>query len=252
VWPFYFTIDEQRGLIYLPLASPIPAGFGGDRKGANLFGNSVVAVDVQTGKYKWHFQTIHHDLWDHDPPAPPGLFDVVMNGRTIPALGVTTKSGYLYILNRENGRPIFGVEERPMPKSDVPWRIGVSNAADPGETAGAGACVLHRRGSGDGCGHNRRARQGVRGLDREDRRGVQRRALYAMEVQSGRRIVRGHTLVSRARLAARTGAATAFDPASRFLFVVTQDVGALGSAEKTEMDRRCRTTRRRPGAARLT
>ena len=103
---------SNAGLLYLPLASPIPGAFGGDRKGANLFGNSVVAVNVQTGAYKWHFQTIHHDLWDHDPPAPPGLFDIVQNGRTIPALGVTTKSGYLYILNRETGRPIFGVEER--------------------------------------------------------------------------------------------------------------------------------------------
>ena len=72
-WPFYFTLDEQRGLLYLPLASPIVGAYGGDRKGANLFGNSVVAVDVQTGTYKWHFQTIHHDLWDADPPAPPGL-----------------------------------------------------------------------------------------------------------------------------------------------------------------------------------
>jgi glucose dehydrogenase len=119
-WPFYFTLDEQRGLLYLPLASPIPGAYGGDRKGANLFGNSVVAVDVQSGKYKWHFQTIHHDIWDHDPPAPPGLFDIVRNGRTIPALGLTTKSGYLYILNRETGQPIFGVEERPVAKSDVP------------------------------------------------------------------------------------------------------------------------------------
>jgi len=119
-WPFYFTLDEQRGLLYLPLASPIVGAYGGDRKGANLFGNSVVAVDVQTGAYKWHFQTIHHDLWDHDPPAPPALFDITRNGRTVPALGVTTKSGYLYILNRETGQPIFGVEERPVPKSDVP------------------------------------------------------------------------------------------------------------------------------------
>jgi len=92
-WPFYFTLDEQRGLLYLPLASPIPGNYGGDRKGANLFGNSVVAVDAQTGTYKWHFQTIHHDLWDADPPAPPGLFDIVRNGRRVPALGVTTKSG---------------------------------------------------------------------------------------------------------------------------------------------------------------
>ncbi len=122
-WPFYFTLDERRGLLYLPLASPIVGAYGGDRKGANLFGNSVVAVDVQTGKYKWHFQTIHHDLWDHDPPAPPALFDVVRNGRTIPALGLTTKSGYLYILNRETGQPIFGVEERTVAKSDVPGEV---------------------------------------------------------------------------------------------------------------------------------
>ena len=86
-WPFYFTLDEQRGLLYVPLASPIGGAYGGDRKGANLFGNSVVALDIQTGKYKWHFQTIHHDLWDADPPAPPALFDIMQNGRTVPALG---------------------------------------------------------------------------------------------------------------------------------------------------------------------
>jgi quinoprotein glucose dehydrogenase len=119
-WPFYFTVDEQRGLVYLPLASPTSDFYGGDRKGANLYGNSVVAVDIVTGKYKWHFQTIHHDLWDHDPPAPPALFDIVRGRTTIPALALTTKSGYMYILNRETGRPIFGVEERIVPKSDVP------------------------------------------------------------------------------------------------------------------------------------
>ena len=119
-WPFYFTLDETRGLLYVPLASPIPGAYGGDRKGANLFGNSVVALEIETGKYRWHFQTIHHDLWDADPPAPPALFDVTRNGRTIPALALTTKSGYLYILNRENGEPIFGVKEQPVAKSDVP------------------------------------------------------------------------------------------------------------------------------------
>jgi glucose dehydrogenase len=122
-WPFYFTLDEQRGLVYLPLASPIPGDYGGDRKGANLYGNSVVAVDVLTGKYRWHFQTIHHDLWDADPPAPPGLIDIVRGGRTIPALALTTKSGYMYILNRETGQPIFGVEERPVAKSEVPGEM---------------------------------------------------------------------------------------------------------------------------------
>ena len=99
-WPFYFTMDEQRGLLYLPLASPIPFAYGGDREGANLFANALVAVNIRTGEYVWHFQTIHHDLWDHDPPAPPVLFDIPRDDGTIPALGVTTKSGYLYILNR--------------------------------------------------------------------------------------------------------------------------------------------------------
>ena len=119
-WPFYFTVDEQRGLIYLPLASPIPFGYGGDRAGNNLFSNSLVAVDIRSGEYRWHFQTIHHDLWDHDPPAPPALFDIEKDGELIPALGVTTKSGYLYLLNRETGGAIFGIEERAVPASDVP------------------------------------------------------------------------------------------------------------------------------------
>jgi glucose dehydrogenase len=119
-WPFYFTLDEQRGIVYLPLASPIPGGYGGDRPGANLYGNSVVAVDVRTGAYKWHFQTIHHDLWDADPPAPPVLIDIVRNGRSVPVMALTTKSGYMYILNRETGAPILGVEERPVAQSDVP------------------------------------------------------------------------------------------------------------------------------------
>lgn len=83
-WPFYFTVDERRGLVYLPLASPASDFYGGDRKGANLYGNSVVAVDAQTGQYKWYFQTIHHDLWDHDPPAPPTLFDIERGEKAFP------------------------------------------------------------------------------------------------------------------------------------------------------------------------
>jgi quinoprotein glucose dehydrogenase len=122
-WPFYWTMDEQRGHVYLPLASPIPFAYGGDRGGANLFANSLVAVDIRSGEYVWHFQTIHHDLWDHDPPAPPVLFPITRAGGTADALGVTTKSGYLYILDRETGEPIFGVEERAVPASDVPGEL---------------------------------------------------------------------------------------------------------------------------------
>ena len=233
VWPFYFTIDEERGLLYLPLASPIPGAFGGDRKGANLFGNSVVAVDAQTGKYKWHFQTIHHDIWDHDPPAPPGLFDVVMNGRRIPALGVTTKSGYLYILNRETGRPIFGVDERPMPTSDVPGeftfptqpipvkppalaRVSYSaadlvTAADTtAEHAKACADLIEKIGGVSNAGPF---------------------TPWRYKTESGPSTV---TLGFPGALGGANWGGTAFDPASRFIFVVTQDVGALGAVEKTK------------------
>jgi quinoprotein glucose dehydrogenase len=135
-WPFYFTMDEQRGLLYLPLASPIPGGYGGDRKGANLYGNSLVAVDIQTGEYRWHFQTIHHDLWDADPPAPPGLFEITRNGRRISAMALTTKSGYMYILNRENGQPIFGVEERAVAGSDAPGEASFPTQPIPVKPAG--------------------------------------------------------------------------------------------------------------------
>ena len=119
-WPFYFTVDESKDQLYIPLASPIPFAYGGDRAGANLYANSIVAVNILSGEYDWHFQTIHHDLWDHDPPAPPTLFDVNYNGETTPALAVTTKSGYLFVLNRENGEPIYGVTESSVPQSSVP------------------------------------------------------------------------------------------------------------------------------------
>lgn len=122
-WPFYFTVDAERDLLYVPLAAPLPFAYGGDRPGANLYANAVVAVNLHSGEYVWHFQTIHHDLWDHDPPAPPALFDIPAGaGRNtaIPALAVTTKSGYLYILNRETGEPVYAVEERAVSRSRVP------------------------------------------------------------------------------------------------------------------------------------
>jgi glucose dehydrogenase len=122
-WPFYFTVDAELGLLYVPLAAPLPWQYGGDRGGANLYANSLVAVDIRTGTYAWHFQTIHHDLWDHDPPAPPVLFDIDRDGTVQRALGVTTKSGYLYLLDRTTGEPLYGLEERPVPASDVPGEL---------------------------------------------------------------------------------------------------------------------------------
>ncbi len=120
VWAWYMTLDVERGLLYMPISSPSGNYWGGDRPGDNLFGNSIVAVDVATGSHRWHFQTVHHDLWDFDQPNPPVLVDIVHEGRVIPALTLVGKTSWVYILNRETGEPVFGVEERPVPIGDVP------------------------------------------------------------------------------------------------------------------------------------
>ena len=120
VWVWYMTLDEQRGILYMPVGGPSPNYYGGDRPGANLFGNSVVAVDAQTGKLKWWFQTIHHDLWDSDLPAPPTLVDIKVHGKTVPALAETGKTALMYILDRVTGKPVFGVDEKPVAAGDVP------------------------------------------------------------------------------------------------------------------------------------
>jgi quinoprotein glucose dehydrogenase len=119
VWSF-FGADEKRGILYLPLGSANNDFYGMDRPGPNLFANSLVAVDAMTGKLKWYFQAIHHDLWDYDMPVPPILFDVVRDGKRIPAVGAMTKLPMLFILDRVTGKPIYGVEERPVPQGDVP------------------------------------------------------------------------------------------------------------------------------------
>jgi len=119
-WGWYMTADQDRGLLYMPFGAAAANYYGGDRPGANLFGNSVVAVDANTGKYKWHFQVVHHDLWDYDMPPAPGLIDIVKDGKKIPALAAMGKSGWMFILDRVTGKPVFGVEERPVPIGDVP------------------------------------------------------------------------------------------------------------------------------------
>ena len=120
VWGWYMTLDEKTGTLFMPFGSPAGNYWGGDRPGNNLYGNSVVAVDAVTGKIKWHFQTVHHDLWDSDLPPAPVLVDIKQNGKTIPALAAIGKQAWMFILNRETGKPIFGVEERPVPAGDAP------------------------------------------------------------------------------------------------------------------------------------
>lgn len=119
MWSF-FTADVQRNLLYVPLGSPTSDYYGADRPGKNLYGNSIVALDLTTGALKWYQQLVHHDLWDFDLPAAPTLIDVKRNGRAIPAVAVMTKMTLLFIFDRVTGEPLFGLEERPVPKSTVP------------------------------------------------------------------------------------------------------------------------------------
>jgi quinoprotein glucose dehydrogenase len=119
VWGF-ITVDVARGIVYMPFGAPSVDQYGGDRPGDNLFGTSLVAADANTGKYLWHFQVVHHDIWDADLSGAPALIDVKQGARTIPAVAVINKPGLLFLLDRVTGKPIYGVEERPVPPSEVP------------------------------------------------------------------------------------------------------------------------------------
>jgi quinoprotein glucose dehydrogenase len=119
VWG-YMSLDEQRGILYMPLGAPNNDRVGVDRPGNNLFSSSVVAVDANTGKYIWHFQLVHHDIWDYDTQSAPLLVDLQRNGQTVPAVIIVNKTGLMFTLNRVTGKPIFEIEERPVPKSDLP------------------------------------------------------------------------------------------------------------------------------------
>lgn len=114
------SLDKNRGIVYLATGSPTYDSYGADRKGKNLFGNCVIALDAKTGKLKWYYQTVHHDLWDYDLPAPPNLVTIERDGKKIDAVAQVSKVGFLYLLNRETGEPIFPIEEKAVPPSDVP------------------------------------------------------------------------------------------------------------------------------------
>jgi quinoprotein glucose dehydrogenase len=119
VWG-YMTVDVARGILYMPFGAPNNDRVGVDRPGNNLFDSSLVAVKADTGKLLWYFQVVHHDIWDLDLETPPTLFDVKHNGKIIPAVATVNKNALMFILDRVTGKPIYGVEERPVPKSDVP------------------------------------------------------------------------------------------------------------------------------------
>ena len=119
VWT-QISVDEELGLVYLPVESPTSDHYGGHRPGNNLFAESLVCVDLKTGKRKWHFQFVHHPLWNLDMSSAPLLADITVNGRAVKAVAVPSKQNFLYVFDRETGQPVWPIEERPVPAGDVP------------------------------------------------------------------------------------------------------------------------------------
>src|SRR5947208_1127930 len=119
VWS-QITVDEDLGLVYLPVESPTSDFYGGDRPGNNLFGESIVCVDLKTGQRKWHYQIVHHPIWDYDLSSAPLLADITVNGRAIKAVAVPSKEAFLYVFDRVTGQPVWPIEERRVPKGSVP------------------------------------------------------------------------------------------------------------------------------------
>src|SRR6185437_1225721 len=114
------TVDEKRGIVYIPTASPKYNFYGADRKGANLFGDCLLALDARTGKRLWHFQMVHHDIWDYDMATAPKLIRVRHHGKMVDAVAQASKEGFLWVFNRVTGEPLWPIEERPVPRSDMP------------------------------------------------------------------------------------------------------------------------------------
>jgi quinoprotein glucose dehydrogenase len=115
-----FAADPGRGLLFVPTGNPSPDYFGGARSGRDHYGSSVIALEAASGRVRWHFQTVRHDLWDYDVASQPMLLEIERDGRTVPALLQATKMGHLFLLDRETGAPLYPIEERPVPASDVP------------------------------------------------------------------------------------------------------------------------------------
>jgi len=120
MWGPSAPVDEKRGLVFIPIGSPSPNYWRGDAPGDNLFSDSVLALDIKTGKYRWHFQTVHHDLWDSDMPTAGPLIDVTIDGKTRPAVVHIGKTSWFFEFDRKTGKPLFDVVEKPVPKGDVP------------------------------------------------------------------------------------------------------------------------------------
>ncbi len=133
-WATY-SADPELGLVYIPVGMPLMDEYGGHRPGDNLYGNSIVALDVKTGRRKWHFQMVHHDIWDYDTPMAPNIMDVTVNGQRRKVIAQTTKQGWIYTFDRATGEPIWPMPETPVLQSDVPGEVTAKTQPIPSKPA---------------------------------------------------------------------------------------------------------------------
>ena len=139
------TLDRKNGIVFLPTGSPTHDLYGADRAGNNLFGNCLLALDARTGERLWHFQTVHHDLWDYDLTAAPKLLTVRHDGRLVDIVAQAGKTGFLYVFERKTGTPLWPIEERPVPKSEVPGEVSSPTQPIPDEAAAVRASGVQAR-----------------------------------------------------------------------------------------------------------
>jgi quinoprotein glucose dehydrogenase len=212
------SVDVERGLVFLPLGSASYDFYGGDRKGDNLFANSVVALDAVTGRRRWHFQTVHHDLWDFDLPAQPALVTLRRAGRDVPAVAQVTKSGFVFVFDRLTGQPLFDVEERPVPQTRLPGEW-----TSPTQPIPVRPPPLVRQAI---------TREQLSTVTPESQR--QCAALFDAARTGGLFTPPDAelTLTFPGTLGGATWSGTAFDPATRRLYVNVNEVGALGRMDK--------------------
>lgn len=218
VWT-QMTVDDARGLVFAPIGSASYDFYGGDRAGNNLFSSSIVALEAGTGRRVWHQQLVHHDLWDFDPPSPPILVDLQLPDRRVPAVVQLTKMGLVFVFDRTNGTPLFGLEERKVPASDVP-----GEATSPTQPFPLKPPPLVR--------HAPVRPEELTTVTPESRRECE--AIFAKVKSGGIYTPAGttDTLWFPGTMGGVTWSGGAVDPRSGWLFVNTNEVGALGRMEK--------------------
>jgi quinate dehydrogenase (quinone) len=210
------SVDAERGLLFLPVGSASYDFYGANRKGANLFSNCLVALHAATGKVAWHFQMVHHDIWDYDIPAQPVLINVKRGGRTIPAVAQVTKMGFVFIFDRVSGKPLFPVEERPVAKSEVPGEAAWPTQPFPVKPPALVRQKFTQADMDSPSAKNRYCSELFRSLEGG-----------SIFTPFGLR----QTLVVPGTLGGGNWSGGSFDPGSGYLFVNVNDLGAVGALE---------------------